>query len=173
MIHKSSLFLDILTKYMTDVNQANSAISFIEKSEKDLMKRKHLHLIDVATMNEDLDIAIRYIESQNHIIQTVSQLKISILRKKNDLDKLLMSQEQAEKSRLEFDPSIVSITNKTEQNRAKKEAAKLASQNTRDDLDEVKIELNAIEIFVTNSTNNRELALSYYQAVKNIAPKHN
>ncbi|MGL6098296.1 MAG: hypothetical protein ACRC0G_01595 [Fusobacteriaceae bacterium] len=173
MLHKSSLFLDILSAYMTDVAQANVAINFIEKSEKDLMKRKPLDQITVSTLNEDLDRALRYIESQNHIIQAVGQLKISIMRKKLDLEKKLTSQEQAESAKLEFDPDIVAIKSKAEQTKVKKEAAKVASQDTRDELDSTKIELNAIEIFVVNSNNNRELAMSYYQAVKGVMPKHN
>ncbi|MGL6099875.1 MAG: hypothetical protein ACRC0G_09665 [Fusobacteriaceae bacterium] len=173
MLHKSSLFLEILKSYMIDENQSNAAMYFITKAETELIKRKPLDQITVSTLSEDIDRALRYVESQNHIIQTVSQLRISILKNKLELEKKLLATEQLENARMEFNPEIIAIKTKTEQQKAKKEAAKKASQETRDELDITKIEVNAIDIFVTNATNNRELAMSYYQAVKGITPKHN
>ncbi|MGL5314384.1 MAG: hypothetical protein ACRCX2_31630 [Paraclostridium sp.] len=172
MLHKSNLFLDLISKYFKDHNKVNAMIAYITKSETDLMNRKRIHEMTVGTMSEDLDKAIVIIETANHVVQSVGQIKVEILRKKLELERLLVTEEQTEKARLEFDPSIVGIGNKTEKDKKIREAAKAVSQKTKDEIDEIKIDLIAIEIFVSNSISNKELALSYYQALKNTAPKH-
>lgn len=172
MIHKSASFHDLLSKYFNDPVKVNGIMGYITNAEQMLIKRKRVHEMTSSTMNEDIDKAITIIENLNHVLQTVQQIKIEIKRRKLDLENLLSAQENNEKSRLEFDPSIINISSKIEKAQKIKEAAKAASKKTQEELDETKIDLDAIDTYVTNSENNRELALSYYQAMKNAAPKH-
>ena len=172
MIHKSACFHDLLAKYFDDSIKVNGVMAYITNAELQLIGRKKIHEMTASSMNEDIDKAITIIENLNHVLQTVQQIKIEIKKKKLALENLLTTQENNEKSRIEYDPSIINISNKTEKAQKIKEAAKSASKQTQEQLDEIRIDLDAIDTYVTNSENNRELALSYYQALKNAVPKH-
>lgn len=167
-IGTSSIFKEVLETYELDRIKSGQILKAITDFEGLFNKKIALEKIIVANYNQSLNLSLDYIKNTNTIVSWVSQMKILIMRKKSNIKKKIDLATAKEMKRLETAEIIVSIASKTERDKQKKFFLEEALLEDQYELDNINIDLEAINAFVKEAENERDLAYAYYQAIKNM-----
>lgn len=165
-IGTSSLFKEVLTTYEPDSTKCDAIINSIKKYEHDIMQKIPLEKIKVNDYNQYLNLSLDYIEKANSILSWTSQIRLKILRVKNNVSKRLELKIKSETRRIEDLDFIIGITSKTEKDKQKKFFLEESVLEMQYELENVKVDLEYISTFIKDAENLRDLVYSYYQAIK-------
>lgn len=167
-IGTSSIFKEVLETYENDRNKSAQIIKNITDFEGLFNKKMPLEKITVANYNQTLNLSLDYIKNANTISSWVGQMRILIMRRKIAMKKKIDLATSREIKRLQSAEIIVSIASKTERDKQKKFFLEEALLEDQYELDNINIDLEAINTFVKEAENERDLSYAYYQAIKNM-----